>query len=1163
MTRAFTGFAARRALVPAPLWIGVPTVGSLVGTARLIVVSFGRIAVIFGLPVGTYAAITKGNVWEILGAFAAWFLVLLGLSIAAARNRVIVGDFEYVSMDKEKKAPAEVDVADLLRGEIARIASLLHVVGDRRAVSSGLTEQTALDATLSVDELNDAFRGAAGEEASLTFGKLTIPLTPFVHLLGKVVASARITGRLHQDGDSLILTAQTSGTRRLAWRVDARRDGRASAGRRAAIVRSAVADGWLEELSTRGASATIGDQPAARNGTDPAPRPPVVAKMVRELALRVYTDLALDEAVRWEASGHFVAGLRSFRSCLRTPKDRKVNLRGAEGEFLEALAEDEDFPLAYYNLGVVYTELFGLASAAGRVTEAAMRRSAAETSFGRAIEKAPQRWDCHFAFAQTQLSYGRRRDAVELCEFMLRRGGLTLAQQARTRELIARALVLPLASVDSEGSDPAADPLPARGSPQRRDHAQRAWREARRASELSLRAVRQARGRRRTWRSAGDERTGRATQLASACILTYGKCYLERVLSQRGLANEPARIRTRARWRMSSVLRLLWRLGDAGPELQHHYGTRALEIKDLASAEPQLREAAGSAPTRPDYAADLALCLGRIRQRERSAQQPEPPVTPAQRAEVLTPALNAIKAMAKTFYPTHGLVACDSLVKVCDELAGLPVAAHPPDAEGMADWDLDTVATAVRSTHEELTRLLEERSSSTSASGVFLQALVVPAGIEACSLVGEYGDAARRAFERLVDGQEKRYDGVYDDSPAGRLAARADERAALKLFERALAQAERATSLNPLSTFAWETLGDIFAEFSDYEHARDAWNQALRTDPDNPHLYGKIGQSHWNIAFQGGARPEPSALERAATEFGSALLLYGSDDRDERILTHYRLSKLNSVLGRPADARRHLQIVVAASERAPVVGCLNFALACLRRGDFSEGEYYFRQVIDDGRELHDTLLAEGNPSPGRTVMGDRLDERLWPLSLVRAWAHVGLVLSWIDRDARKQEAGSELEKAEDLLRGLYGEKDDAVAHERFPTRIRATLAEARARLVALDDRRLDAAIEAFEKAVSQYPYSRTYAGLADALERKADSVQPSDGLRRRAATLVDFAQTLGPPGALPAETLRVKERLSAPVHLNGSAPPVNGEVRPLERWRAAVRRVTAGHLGPS
>lgn len=102
---------------------------------------------------------------------------------------------------------------------------------------------------------------------------------------------------------------------------------------------------------------------------------------------------------------------------------------------------------------------------------------------------------------------------------------------------------------------------------------------------------------------------------------------------------------------------------------------------------------------------------------------------------------------------------------------------------------------------------------------------------------------------------------------------------------------------------------------------------------------------------------------------------------------------------------------------------------------------------------------------------------------MRAWAHVGLVLSWIDRDACKKDAEKELATAERLLLSLYDKDEDAVAHERFPTRIRATLDEARARLDARDDSLPDAAIEAFGKAVSQYPYSRTYAGLADVLER--------------------------------------------------------------------------------
>ena len=93
---------------------------------------------------------------------------------------------------------------------------------------------------------------------------------------------------------------------------------------------------------------------------------PVIDAMVRELALRIYTDLALGSTVRWEASEQFVEGLRLFRSCLRTPKGRKVNLRHAEDSFLEALAQDEKYPSANYNLGVLYTELLGLATAAGR-----------------------------------------------------------------------------------------------------------------------------------------------------------------------------------------------------------------------------------------------------------------------------------------------------------------------------------------------------------------------------------------------------------------------------------------------------------------------------------------------------------------------------------------------------------------------------------------------------------------------------------------------------------------------------------------------------------------------------------------------------------------------------------------------------------------------------
>jgi tetratricopeptide (TPR) repeat protein len=1131
--RFWSKWRAGRALVPAPMWVVVPAIGSLLGTLRLSAQLAVRVGLLIALPVGTVEAIGSKKLWAIGVAALVWFGVLLWLSFAAVRNRVIVGEFDYVSVGEEKAPPAKVDVADLLRGDLARLANLLQVVGDRRAVASGLSEQTALDATLSVDELSDAFSGAAGDELKLSWGKASIPLAPFVRLLGKLVASPRISGRLHEDGSTLILTAQTTGARRISWRVDASRDGLSSAPRRPPIVGDLLT-GQRVDATDRTADAARDDSSNGADIGEALAPSPVVTEMVRELAFRIYTDLALDQSVRWEACEHFVAGLRSFRSCLRTPKDRKFNLRRAEGEFLEALAEDEDFPLAFYNLGVVYTELFGLALAAGRNQEARMRRSAAETSFGRAIEKAPRRWDCHFAFAQTQLSYGRRDTVVDLGDFMLRRARLTFEQEAKTRELMARASVLPVISLSDEtrrdrgrnvrrgvgGSQGTANP-PA-GAP-----VTQAWREARRAGEQSLRALCLARARRETLRSRYDDDAGRAAQLASACLLTYGKCHLQRELS-RHRPPETKRIRQRCRWRMRALIGVLSRLGDARAEFQHDYGVSALDVGDLTTAEKQLREAAASAPTRPDYAADLAKC--RVHALKRAKQGAgTTTVTNSERDDVLSPALKALRGMARAFSPAHDLDACESVADVYTKLA--------------LTWDHEHVKTAIalKKLRDRVKIALDAGTGSAPTSAVFLQNLRPNDEKLLGPLIGSYGNSARQAYQHLVHGRE-----LKDRETAGDDGWQAlMPRAAVRPFELALQCAERAVSLNPLSTFAWETQGDIFAEFSDYENARDAWKQALRTDPDNPTLYGKIGQSHWNIAFQGSARHEVTELECAARYFRAALLLYSRDDRDTSTLTHYRLSKLYSALGKLADARLHLRIVAAAAPAPPIVGWLNFALACLRAEEFSEAEYYLRLVVKHGREL----AVKKHVGPA-TIIGHRLDERLWPLALVRAWGHVGLVLSWADRDARAKNAEAELERAEEVLKELYPTSlGDPAEHERFPTRIAATIAEARGRQSLIDEHP-EEAIRQLEEAVSQYPYSRTYAALADALDRKASARSSSDVLMDRAARLAEYAATLGPAEGLPAETRKLLERFelstvvagqSAQKSIGGSA---NGHASP-------------------
>ena len=1012
-------------LIPSHLWKVLPTLGSLAGTIKAFVPNLLRGVGFVGVPVGLAVALAWGSrTVQLVVVGICLVLFLAAIVVATARRQVVVGDFIETKVEETGDAPAvAVDLADLLRGEIARLADLLHVVGDRRAVNSGLAEQSALDATLSVDELSDFFKGPVIAESKFKLAGITLPLAPFLQLAGRLVASPRIIGRLHRDGDLLILTAQTTRGRRVSWRVDG-------------------------SLGSTGAGAD-GEAGAVR------------ADMVRELSLRIYTDLALDQRVRWMACQHFVEGLRFFRSCLRTPKDRKVNLRRAENAFLDALAEDEDFPLAYYNLGIVYTELLGLAEVAGRREEAEMRLSAAETSFGRAIEKAPGRWDCHFAFAQTQKRRKHDEVVVALCQHMLLWGSISLLQQARTRELLARAL----------GDGRPVD----------------AQREARRAVELALRHLMLTRLRRQSRRSADDLRACHAAEVVSACLLTYGRSVVVNELR----ADLRRRDRERLKRHVARIASLLSRLGDSRPEFQHFSGCHAVDIGDLEFAAEQLEDATRSVPTRPDYAADLARCLA-----EQLKEKPPPDgIDAGTRDRVLSPVYRALQAMAGTFFPAHDVAACRTVAEVFKVLAaheGAGADVTPPDSE---------MSTYFNQLADELERKLKEPPSASSTSGLFLQELQgqsvkAPNKLRVAKLVGPYGQSAHQAFENLARGQKKKYPRSGTAAPGY-----------VENFRLALRFAYEATSLNPLSTFAWETQGDIFAEFRDFENAREAWQRALLTDPDNPHLYDKIGLSHWNLAFQGGARVSLDSLKLAREHFDAALDLYGSDDFDPRILTHYRLGKLSAAMGDLPEARKHLQIVESAGNEQPLVGWVLLGLALLQRSRFSECEYYFQRVTTSGSKLASKI--KDPVERARCILGDRLDEWLWPLALTRAWAHVGLALSWVERQGISREIEGELDAAEELLAALYEDSEDPVSHARYPTRLPATIAEVTARLPLLQPQTdLDAVTRKLEEAVSRFPYSRTYVILADVLERKSRTVPEDDAeaLRERAETLRKLAE---------------------------------------------------------
>jgi hypothetical protein len=163
-------------------------------------------------------------------------------------------------------------------------------------------------------------------ETKLEVGPIAIPIGMGMIVLGRLVQGPRLRAELHERDGELVLSAQLSGLRRSpSWRIRRK----------------------LESPTTSSRIAALHD-------------------MIPELACRMFTNLGVQRKVKWRAMQAFTEGLEIYRRCLRTPQDRAVKLIEAQQHFVQALAEDEDFVLVYYNLGVVFSELSRIAGRAGQ-----------------------------------------------------------------------------------------------------------------------------------------------------------------------------------------------------------------------------------------------------------------------------------------------------------------------------------------------------------------------------------------------------------------------------------------------------------------------------------------------------------------------------------------------------------------------------------------------------------------------------------------------------------------------------------------------------------------------------------------------------------------------------------------------------------------------------
>jgi tetratricopeptide (TPR) repeat protein len=275
-------------------------------------------------------------------------LVVLWTRRLLARPLMVEEFSDFTSADTASQIAVK-GLATKLVTQLARLRDLYDDVDEQRAISSDPGVHRVLNPTMRVDELSGSF-SAISAETKISFGPFAVPIGAILSIIGKAFRSHRITASVHGTADHILFTARYEGPdRTYTWRVDSQT--------------------WIGEPDAEGARS--------------------VDDLVDELACRIFADLALSGTVRWRAAWGFTCGLREYRKCLRSQRDRAAHLRAAESRFIEALADDSAFSLVYYDLGVVYTELD--------------QPSAAEVAFGRAAQGNPRLWSPLYALGLNRL----------------------------------------------------------------------------------------------------------------------------------------------------------------------------------------------------------------------------------------------------------------------------------------------------------------------------------------------------------------------------------------------------------------------------------------------------------------------------------------------------------------------------------------------------------------------------------------------------------------------------------------------------------------------------------------------------------------------------------------------------------------------------------------
>jgi tetratricopeptide (TPR) repeat protein len=765
----------------------------------------------------------------------------------------------------------------------------------------------SLRATVKAEDVSTFLQSAVTADSAIGIGFVRIPVQAISNFLGRIVRGPRITGTLLNDDSGVVIVAEMVGAQ--------------------------THHSWHVRLTNDAGTEDKGQE-----------------RIVHELACRIFTSLGGADSERWRATSAFSNGMLVYRQYLSEPSlgVQKVHLRQAERCFLEALAADQRFEFAHYNLGVVYTKL--------------EQYEAAQQAFLRAIERDPSSAAAYYALAR--IHYFELKDpetAIEISQRVIScsTDRVEIANGYDLKGLAERSL--------AERNVDLIDVAIA----SRRKAVANAWR-AITSAEL---------------RAGSEERQSGLMverELISTCMRNLGIAYAHAGQIHRLRADNHGRLTrqthsVRARRRFRRAARLLRAaLAFTPTDAETHsqlgliyevWGRRAdavAEFEHASRGEPANRELLGH------------LAAARAAQAQSNGTPPRP--------RLVDLALDACRRALDS--PTEAVKAGETIELVArahERLGDLGQARRVREIPMVRE-----AVSEASSDERQLKRFVrryraEGRDWATAFSLFVLGSLYLREN--------RLDEALHRLWE--ASRQLEKHPGEI--RVLGLKAAIARAYRQKDEFESALREAERAVALDPLSLYERRELGEIYFARDEPRSARDAYEAALLLSPDDDYLHWKAGLACWQIAEEtDGARARRS-LRRAISHFESSLDL--TDTEQMRFATHYWLGRLNRKLGAYDRAIPHFRRA-RKHEAANLLARLFLAECYLHVRAFDACVMEFRSLLE-------TIAT---PEHGATVGGGVGDE--WPLTALVVRVYCGLAVSYTDRGVRLDTAMGHLRHAE-------------------------------------------------------------------------------------------------------------------------------------------------------